>query len=209
MRRCRPRARHRARRGAAGAGARVAQRCSGGVATVQLADFGVVIECSGSAAGIAFALEATARGGRLVQIGLAGRPSRSIDTVCYRELTVTSGNASTPQSWRHALELIEGATSSVLKPLRARKSSRWRTGSARVRGDARGLGHQVRARPVHIEPRPLGTLSIAAERVSAMANVRRTSMNLDFKLVERAQGGPRAERHDGDSAPSSRGNLET
>jgi L-iditol 2-dehydrogenase len=77
----------------------------------------VVVECSGSAAGIAFALEVTARGGRLVQIGLAGRPIEvPFDQVCYRELTVTSGNASTPQSWRHALELIE-AHRVVLRPL--------------------------------------------------------------------------------------------
>src|SRR5262245_7224988 len=68
----------------------------------------VVIECSGSAAGTSFALETTARGGRLVQIGLAGRPVElPFDQVCYRELTVTSGNASTPRSWARALELVE------------------------------------------------------------------------------------------------------
>ena len=67
-----------------------------------------MIECSGSAAGIAFALESTARGGRLVQIGLAGKPvAIPFDLVCYRELTITSGNASTPRSWQRALELIE------------------------------------------------------------------------------------------------------
>ena len=105
--------------------ARLARACEFGFETSQagtsdnssLADFGVVVECSGSAAGIAFALEATARGGRLVQIGLAGRPVEvPFDQVCYRELTVTSGNASTPQSWRHALELIE-AHRVVLRPL--------------------------------------------------------------------------------------------
>ena len=70
--------------------------------------FDVVVECSGSAAGIAFALEAAARGGRFVQVGLAGKPvAIPFDLVCYRELAVTSGNASTPQSWRRALELIE------------------------------------------------------------------------------------------------------
>ena len=76
-----------------------------------------MVECSGSAAGIAFALEAAARGGRLVQIGLAGKPvAIPFDLVCYRELTVTSGNASTPRSWRRALELIE-AQRVVLEPL--------------------------------------------------------------------------------------------
>jgi L-iditol 2-dehydrogenase len=68
----------------------------------------VVVECSGSGPGIGFALETAARGGRVVQIGLAGKPvSIRFDQICYRELTITSGNASTPQSWRRALELIE------------------------------------------------------------------------------------------------------
>jgi L-iditol 2-dehydrogenase len=68
----------------------------------------VAIDCSGSVAGIAFALETAARGGRLVQIGLVGRPAElPFDQVCYRELTVTGGNASTPRSWIRALELVE------------------------------------------------------------------------------------------------------
>jgi L-iditol 2-dehydrogenase len=75
---------------------------------VSLGDFGVVVECSGSAAGIGLALESAARAGRVVQIGLAGKPvAIPFDLVCYRELTITSGNASTPRSWRRALELIE------------------------------------------------------------------------------------------------------
>ncbi len=75
---------------------------------VSLGDFGVVVECSGSASGIGLALESAARAGRVVQIGLAGKPvAIPFDLVCYRELTITSGNASTPQSWRRALELIE------------------------------------------------------------------------------------------------------
>ena len=68
----------------------------------------VVIECSGSAAGIAFGIEKSRRGGRFVQIGLAGKPvSIPFDELCYRELTVTSGNAATPESWEGALALIE------------------------------------------------------------------------------------------------------
>jgi L-iditol 2-dehydrogenase len=67
----------------------------------------VVIECSGSEAGIADGLAAARRGGRYVQIGLAGRPvSLPFDLVCFHELTVTSGFASTPPSWRTALELV-------------------------------------------------------------------------------------------------------
>ena len=71
-------------------------------------EFDVVLECSGNAAGMAFALESAARGGRCVQIGLAGRPVLlPFDLVCFKELSVTSGFASTPTSWARALELIE------------------------------------------------------------------------------------------------------
>jgi L-iditol 2-dehydrogenase len=67
----------------------------------------VVVECSGSEAGIAHGLAAARRGGRFVQIGLAGKPvSIPFDLVCFHELTVTSGFASTPRSWRKALELV-------------------------------------------------------------------------------------------------------
>jgi len=67
----------------------------------------VVIECSGSEAGMASGLEAARRGGRYVQIGLAGKPVLlPFDLVCFHELTVTSGFASTPSSWREALDLL-------------------------------------------------------------------------------------------------------
>jgi L-iditol 2-dehydrogenase len=71
-------------------------------------EFDVVIECSGNAAGMAFGLETAARGARYVQIGLAGKPVLlPFDLVCFKELSVTSGFASTPTSWARALELIE------------------------------------------------------------------------------------------------------
>jgi L-iditol 2-dehydrogenase len=71
-------------------------------------EFDVVIECSGHETGMAFALESARRGARYVQIGLAGKNvSIPFDLVCFRELTVTSGNASTPTSWERALDLIE------------------------------------------------------------------------------------------------------
>jgi L-iditol 2-dehydrogenase len=77
----------------------------------------VVVECSGSEPGIAFGLESARRTARYVQIGLAGRPvTIPFDLVCYRELIVTSGNASTPASWRRAMELIE-ARAVELEPL--------------------------------------------------------------------------------------------
>jgi L-iditol 2-dehydrogenase len=80
-------------------------------------EFDVVVECSGHEAGMSFALESARRAGRYVQIGLAGKPvSLPFDIVCFRELTVTSGFASTPTSWLRALELIE-ARRVQLEPL--------------------------------------------------------------------------------------------
>ena len=86
--------------------------------------FDVVIDCSGHEAGIRTCLESARRGGRYIQIGLAGSPvSIPIDELVYRELRLTSGNASTPPSWRHALALIEqraidlGALVSEVVPL--------------------------------------------------------------------------------------------
>jgi L-iditol 2-dehydrogenase len=72
------------------------------------ADVDVVVECSGHERGMTAAFEAVRRGGRYVQIGLAGKPvTLPFDLVCFKELTVTSGNASTPASWQRALALIE------------------------------------------------------------------------------------------------------
>ena len=68
----------------------------------------VVVECSGHAAGMAFGLESARRGGRYVAIGLAGKPvTVPLDLVCFHELTITSGFASTPSSWRLAMDLLE------------------------------------------------------------------------------------------------------
>lgn len=82
--------------------------CTTSLAGDDLDEFDVVIDCSGSAAGISTCLEHARRGGRFVQIGLAGKPVPvPFDEICFRELTVTSGNASTPRSWRRALALLE------------------------------------------------------------------------------------------------------
>jgi L-iditol 2-dehydrogenase len=71
------------------------------------AEADVVVECSGAGAGIASALESARRGGKVVQIGLAGRPvTVPFDLICFHELTLTSGFASTPVSWERALELV-------------------------------------------------------------------------------------------------------
>jgi L-iditol 2-dehydrogenase len=81
------------------------------------ADADVVVECSGHPAGMTAAFEAVRRGGRYVQIGLAGKPvALPFDLVCFKELTVTGGNASTPASWERALELVE-ARAVALEPL--------------------------------------------------------------------------------------------
>jgi L-iditol 2-dehydrogenase len=70
-------------------------------------DADVVIECSGSEAGIAHGLSAARRGARYVQIGLAGKPvTLPFDLICFHELTIRSGFASTPSSWRKALQLV-------------------------------------------------------------------------------------------------------
>lgn len=77
----------------------------------------VAIECSGNESGIASALESLRRAGRLVQMGLAGKPvTIPFDLVCFKELTVTSGFASTPSSWKRALALVE-AREVALEPL--------------------------------------------------------------------------------------------
>jgi len=68
----------------------------------------VVIECSGSAAGMASALNIVRRGGRCVQIGQRGDPVLvPMALVSFKELTITGGFASTPQSWRRAMQLLE------------------------------------------------------------------------------------------------------
>jgi L-iditol 2-dehydrogenase len=83
----------------------------------EVGEFDVVVECSGHALGMTFALGAGRRGGRYVQIGLAGTDvTIPFDLVCFRELTVTSGNASTPASWNRALALLE-ARRVELEPL--------------------------------------------------------------------------------------------
>jgi L-iditol 2-dehydrogenase len=70
--------------------------------------FDVVIECSGSEPGASNALRAVKRGGRYVQIGIFGREvTLPLDLVLYKELSITSGFASTATSWRDAMNLIE------------------------------------------------------------------------------------------------------
>jgi L-iditol 2-dehydrogenase len=70
-------------------------------------DVDVAVECSGAEGGIAHALERLRRGGRLVQMGLRGAPvTVPWDLICFHELTVVAGFASTPTSWRRAMGLL-------------------------------------------------------------------------------------------------------
>lgn len=70
--------------------------------------YDVVIECSGSGGGIATALRAAAKGGRVVQVGICGVPVEvPWDLILFKELKISSGFASTPSSWRRAMTLLE------------------------------------------------------------------------------------------------------
>lgn len=71
-------------------------------------EFDVVCECSGAEPAVTLGLEMVAKRGRYVQVGIFGRPvTVPLDQVLYKEVTVTSGNASTPTSWRRAVSLLE------------------------------------------------------------------------------------------------------
>jgi L-iditol 2-dehydrogenase len=67
----------------------------------------VVYECSGAGPAAQQLLELVRRRGRYVQIGLFGRPvGWDLDQLCYKELTATGSNASTPESWLRAIQLM-------------------------------------------------------------------------------------------------------
>ena len=68
----------------------------------------VVIECSGSAGAMASGLEVVRRGGRYVQIGQTDRavPVR-LAQVSFHEIRISGGFASTPHSWRRAMDLLQ------------------------------------------------------------------------------------------------------
>lgn len=69
--------------------------------------FDVVVECSGSPFALADALRFLAKGGHLAQMGLSGREATMpTDLICYKELTITSGFASTPLAWERAMKLM-------------------------------------------------------------------------------------------------------
>lgn len=83
--------------------------------------FDVVIECSGSAPGAGVAFRAARRGARYVQVGIFGRDvAVPLDQMLYKELTLSSGFASTPRSWHSAMRLIADG-SVTLTPLVTRE----------------------------------------------------------------------------------------
>ena len=134
-------------RGVPSDGERLALAGSFGFATSTTDDdppgaFDVVVECSGREGGIACALAAARRGARYIQIGLAGTPVVvPFDLVCFKELTVTSGNASTSASWARAVALVE-SRAVALEPLlsAAVPLERWEQAFADTRAGA-GIKH--------------------------------------------------------------------
>ncbi|MDO5736294.1 MAG: alcohol dehydrogenase catalytic domain-containing protein [Propionibacteriaceae bacterium] len=108
--------------------------------------FDVVIECSGSGAAAAVALQSVRRGGRYVQVGIFGKDvSVPLDLVIYKEVIVTSGFASTPTSWRSAIRLLESGELS-LSPLVTREVTLLDFGDALAAAE-RGEGLKTVVRP--------------------------------------------------------------
>ncbi|HSF84878.1 MAG TPA: alcohol dehydrogenase catalytic domain-containing protein [Acidimicrobiia bacterium] len=70
--------------------------------------FDVVAEASGHQGGATMAFGAVRKGGRYLQVGIFGKPIEvPLDVILYGEITLTSGNASTPSSWRRAMHLLD------------------------------------------------------------------------------------------------------
>ena len=71
----------------------------------------VVYECSGAGPAAQQLLTLVRRRGRYVQIGLFGKSvAWDLDQLCYKELTATGSNASTPASWERAIRLLGDET---------------------------------------------------------------------------------------------------
>ncbi len=71
----------------------------------------VVYECSGAGPAAQQLLSLVRRRGRYIQIGLFGQPvAWDLDQLCYKELVATGSNASTPESWLRAIQLLADGT---------------------------------------------------------------------------------------------------
>ncbi len=81
----------------------------------------VVLECSGSAAGVDAGLNLIKKRGYFTQIGLPGKKiDFDIEKICYKELHFSGSLGSRNHSWRTALALLERKTVN-LEPLAATK----------------------------------------------------------------------------------------
>lgn len=68
----------------------------------------VVIECSGAGPAANQLLSLVRRRAYYLQVGLFGKPTMfDLDQLCFKELQLSGSNASTPESWLRALELLE------------------------------------------------------------------------------------------------------
>ena len=76
--------------------------------TSRAGDFDVAIECSGTAEGVAAATRLVHKAGRVVLVGLTGRPAVEVDldAVVNRELTIVASRGKRPSSFRTALALL-------------------------------------------------------------------------------------------------------
>lgn len=76
--------------------------------TVPSESFDVVCECSGAEPAAAVALDAVRKGGRYVHVGIFGHPvTLDLDRILYKEVVYSSGFASTPRSWKRAMQLLD------------------------------------------------------------------------------------------------------
>lgn len=99
-----------------------------------------VIEAAGAPASLATAIELVRRGGTVVQVGLYGRPVPvPVDRLVIREVTLRGSFASTPSSWRSALDLMaRGAVDLAPLVSQVLPLSDWATGFAAARAKSAG-----------------------------------------------------------------------
>jgi L-iditol 2-dehydrogenase len=70
--------------------------------------FDVVAEASGHTGGADTVFRSVRKGGTYIQVGIFGKPiTAPLDTFLFHELKVSSGNATTPSSWRRAMLLMD------------------------------------------------------------------------------------------------------
>ncbi|MBQ8732644.1 MAG: zinc-binding dehydrogenase [Oscillospiraceae bacterium] len=89
--------------------AEAAEKITGG------AGFDAVFECAGVAASADGCLKVVRKGGRFGQIGLFGKAIPfDLDLLLKKEVKLSAGFATTPDSWRTALRLLEAGTVDTL-----------------------------------------------------------------------------------------------